>query len=247
MVVQVRRDTLRLIRQLDHSLACGRMALAWTGAAVPFDVAAGIGLHDFAWGLTDREPVLDPRTGGPVTFLSIDDDERSRMFRDGLDRQERIDEAATILASLHYTRFLEAREPETFAAHEGARRARLIARRTDGRDEADWNRFADLLRHFDDLSLYVCLAAPESLECPDWLTAERAGTAPDGTRCALSWRDASTLVLHPFPFARALDLEIPCRDLPRRPYTSAEDLALAWRGAAPSAHRVRLAPAAEGG
>lgn len=249
MVVIVRSGSLRLIRQLDHSLACGRMALAWVGTGprpepLPPGIAAGIGLHDLAWGTTDVEPVLEADTGRPMSFLTIPDDVRARMFRAGLDRQERIDETATILASLHYSRFLALHADAAFVAHEEARRRRLLARQPADRDENRWLRLADLLRHLDDLSLYVCLATPDGCERPDWLTDERVGTGPDGRTGRLGWTDSRTLELDPFPFRDPLALEIPCRDLPREPYASADALRDAWYAAVPSAHRVALVPPA---
>ena len=243
LVVQVRRDSYRLIRQLDHSLACGRMALAWIGAdgsRLAREVAVGIGLHDFAWGQRDRDPVVDPASGDIVSFLTIEDGERAVMFADGLDRQEGIDGTAALLASLHYSRFMQQRDDPEFTAREVERRTRLLARRAADRDEAPWRRAADLLRHFDDLSLYVCLACPESEAKPDWLSEERVGARPDRGRHSLAWRDARTLELDPFPFTRELDLEIPCRDVPRRTYSSSAELQQAWEAARTSAHRVKL-------
>jgi hypothetical protein len=245
MVVQVRRDALRLVRQLDHSLASGRMALEWIGPdgradPPPADVVRAIALHDLAWAREDREPAWDARSGAPVSFLSIADDRRLALYREGLDRVEGIDATAALLGSLHYSRFVAAHEDAAFLAREEARRARLAARVTPRRDEAAWRASADLLRHLDDLSLFVCLAAPGSEGVPDWLSHDRVATAPGGLRHELRWDGPGTLALRPFPFRREIALAIPCRDLPRGPWDSAEELLRAWRLAAPRSHEIRL-------
>lgn len=246
MVVQVRRDTLRLVRQLDHSLASGRMALEWAGpgtaAPPPFDVALAIALHDLAWSLEDREPVWDRERRAPMSFLTIPDERRTALYAGGLDRVERIDGAAAILGSLHYSRFAGEHEDATFLAGEAARRARIRARLRSDPGDAAWKAASDLLRHLDDLSLFVCLAGPGCEAPPSWLTADRVARAPGGAVHALEWLHDGALALTPFPFRREVALSVPCRDLPRREYRSAEDLRAAWEDATPRSHDVTLRP-----
>ena len=246
MVVQEREDSLRLFRQLDHSLASGRMALEWVaidGRPVPPRAALGIALHDFAWAAEDVEPVWDPKTKGPVTFLSIPDEKRIAMYAAGLDRLEAIDGYATLLASLHFSRFADEPEWAEFRSNEAERRHRVARRLGMSDDDPELLAHFDLLRHLDDLSLFVCLAAPGSRATPDWLSVERVAATTDGRLHVPEWAGPDTIRLGPFPFRRPVALAIPCRDLPRRPYAGAADLAKAWREAVPRSFEVRLLPA----
>jgi hypothetical protein len=232
LIVQVRRDALRVIRQLDHSLASGRMALAWV-PSMPFKHALAVALHDFAWADEDCEPVRDDEAQSPLTFQTIGSQRRALLYAAGVARLAVIDEWAATLASLHYARFVP--DPRAIATpRTGAGSA------PGGSVAAGARRWATLLRHLDDLSLFVCLACPASESRPDWLTDDRVQARPDGPPHRLQWNGPTSLSIRPFPFDHPLELRIPCRDLPRRSYPSNEALRQAWREALPAEHRIRL-------
>ncbi len=224
MIVQVQGQSLRLIRQLDHALASGRMALAWI-PSVPFANAFAIALHDFAWADEDREPVWDEATQSPVSFQTIGSQRRALLYAAGVGRLAAIDGLAAALATLHYSRFVP--DAKELAPSAGA---------------SSHSRSVALLRHLDDLSLFVCLAGPDSEARPDWLSDERVQARPDGPTHRLRWCAADELSLDPFPFDRPLELRIPCRDLPRTPYPTGVSLRDAWEKATPAEHNVRLVP-----
>jgi hypothetical protein len=243
MIVQERDGSLRLFRQLDHSLACGRMALEWIpidGRSVPARAAIAIALHDFVWAAEDVEPVWDPETRRPVTFLSIPDARRIALYEAGLDRLEAIDGYAALLASLHFSRFAEEPEWTDFRRAEAIRRKRAARSLNMADDDPELLAHFDLLRHLDDLSLFACLGGPASRDVPDWLTADRVAASADGRRHVPEWIDARTIRLRPFPFRRPLCLAIPCRDVAGGPWVDAASLAQAWGEAVPRAHEVRL-------
>jgi hypothetical protein len=250
MVVQVRRDAFRVIRQHDHAIASGVLAAAWIGTAakpapLAFEAVLGIALHDFAWRTADEMPRRDPATGAPLSFLEHPREERVRFYAEGIEAAERIHPYAGLLASFHYAGFAWSEDGEAFVRSERERQARLC--RQIGIDD----RTADALRvHrlfvtlFDDLSLFACLAGPASLARPSWLLPGDVANVPDGSRLRLSWRDAATIAADPFPFREAVDLAMPARDLPRREYEDDAALRRAWDGAAGIVHRVRFVPAA---
>lgn len=240
MIVQERRDSLRVFRQLDHALASGRMALAWS-PPLPFRSAFAIALHDFAWSDDDREPVWDPETRAPRTFRTIPRQARSLVYSLGVGRLAMIDDFAAALASLHYAAFVP--DPRSAAGCEPPAGAGEVA--IDGAPAPRVDRgLIAILRHLDDLSLYVCLACPGSESRPDWLTDERVRARPGGPEHRLTWTQPSRLEIDPFPFLAPVDLRIPCRDLPRRPYDSPEDLRAEWSRTPVGEHRVALVPAA---
>jgi hypothetical protein len=243
MVVLALEESLRLIRQLDHSLASGRMALEWMdadGAALPARLAFAIAWHDLVWSEEDVEPVWDAPRGEPVTFQTLPAAPRRTLYARGVDRLESIDPYVALLSSFHFARFVDEPEGEDFRHVEAARQERIAAR--FGLAAADprlASEFA-LLRHFDDLSLFVCLGVPESKNPPDWLPLERVADAPDGRRHVPEWLAPGVITFHPFPFRRSFHLAIPCRDLPRAECTSAEGLRRAWHDAPPRFHEIHV-------
>jgi len=246
MIVQWRENGVRLIRQFDHSLAAGRLALEWTdieGAALAPRLAFAIAWHDLVWAEADREARWDDARRAPVSFQTIATALRRPLYASGLDRLEQIDPYASLLASLHFSRFVEEPDGEAFRENELLRRERIADRFGIETDDPRLAEEAALLRHFDDLSLYVCLCGPESKNPPEWLPTDRVAACPDGRRRVPEWRHAEELAFRPFPFRRPIHLTIPCRDLPGPPYETAESLQAAWRAAKPAFHEVRVVPA----
>ena len=246
MLVQRRAATVRLIRQNDHALLSGRLAREWVGPGGDDEtgpgVALAIALHDLAWADPDREPVFDPGTRSVVPFTGWADEEREALQTAGLDLLERIEPLAALLASLHYARFLDPGDFPDFAAREAARQARLRDRL--GRTGADpaLERARLQLRHLDFVSLFLCLTGPGIRSAPDWLTAERIGEAPDGSRYSLAWADPDTLACDPFPYRKPFAVAFPYREL-RPTHRSAAALAAAWREAPPRFREIRIRPA----
>jgi hypothetical protein len=249
MVVQVRRDAFRVMRQHDHAIASGALAAAWIGtgdrpAPLPFQAVLGIALHDLAWRDADALLRRDPATGGVLSFLEHPREERLRFYAAGIEAAERIHPYAGLLASSHYAGFAWG-EGEPFVQRERERQARL--RRALGID--DDRARGELRLHrlfvglFDDLSLFACLAGPASLARPAWLLPGDAADAPEGSRLRLAWRDAETIAVVPFPFRDAVDLAIPARDLPRVAYEDDATVRRAWEEAPPIVHRIRFVAA----
>lgn len=245
MVVQIRRDTFRVIRQHDHALASGALAAAWVGRGerpdpLPLEAVLGVALHDCAWLPVDAVPRRDPSSGGILSFLEHPRGERRRFYASGVDDAERIHPYAGLLASLHYSGF-ERGESSLFEESERARQERLIhalALDDDGRARlARHRRFVSL---FDDLSLFACLAGPRSLARPEWLLPGDAADVPGGLRLRLDWRDEETVTVEPFPFRGTVELRIPARDLPRVEYADDDAVRSAWEEAAPLTHRTRF-------
>jgi len=224
------------------------LAAAWVGTAsrpepLPFEVVLGVALHDCAWREADARPRRDAATGGVVSFLGHPREERLRFYAEGIDAAERVHPYAGLLASLHYTGFDWGDAAEAFLRSERGRRERLIrelALDDGGRASLDAHR--RLVGLFDDLSLFVCLAGPDSLARPDWLLPGDVTQPPGGPRIRLAWRDAETIEADPFPFRGPVPLGIPARELRRAAFADAADLARAWDGAARIVQRARFVP-----
>lgn len=148
MLVQVRRDGMRLVRQHDHALMAGALARGWDaagpeGRGLPFRVVLATALHDLAWRELDAEPRFDPERGRPYTFDEHPLEPKLAAYRAGLNRAEAISAWVGLLGSLHYASFLEVSEAAAFLASEAERRQRLLAEldrppvRGDGAARAD--------------------------------------------------------------------------------------------------------------
>lgn len=247
MLVQRRPDALRMIGQHDHALAAGRMARAWRdpdGEALDLELILATTLHDAPWRAADRRPRLDPATGQPCDFITYPREEKYAFLARGIDELAGLHPRVGILVSLHHESFLGEDGLPEWREQEAVRREHLFPRLPGGTEDLD----ADLalLQLFDNLSLLLCLTPPGSDpgSVPSWLGNERLFALP-GTDLVLEreWRGPDVLALRPFPFAvRAVELELPYRDLPGGTFRSAEELDRAWHDATLRVWRPRLEP-----
>lgn len=267
MLVQPRRDGLRLIRQHDHALAAGSLASAWRGAGdeprrLAFRTVLATALHDLAWRELDAAPRWNEATGRPFAFHGHPLHEKLAAYGRGLNRMEEISPWIGLAGSLHYASFLEgggAEEAEDFLAAEEERQERLAGRlreraaeRPDARagdrpDDpvAEVRRELRWLKTFDALSIRLCLTPPAvpDGELPPWLDRDEPLEAPDGTRLELGWEDEGAARIAPWPFDRSLALEVPVRDLAAPSYPDAGALRRAWEEADERLWRLELLPA----
>lgn len=270
MLVQVRRDGMRLVRQHDHALMAGALARSWgavgrEGRPLPFRLVLATALHDLAWRELDAEPRYDADRGRPYGFDEHPLEPKLTAYRAGLNRVEEISPYAALLGSLHYASFLEGEGASGFLSSEQERRERLRAELerpplreaggpTPGGGEAgapgpalERRTESDLawLKFFDGLSIRLCLTAPGGVEdeLPPWVDPDRPLEPPEGgERLRLAWEGPGTATLRPWPLAVPVRLEVPVRELGARRYGDAAALRRAWRAAEERQWRLTLRP-----
>lgn len=271
MLVQARRERLRLFTQHHHALASGTLAHAWVpapgpgpdgegapgghppGGRLPHRVVLAAALHDVAWREIDRMPVRDPGSGRPCGFTDYPLSRKLEAYRHGLDAMEEVDPWIGLLGSLHYASFLDRDGAAFFLEREEQRRRRLMAhvlrRDAGGRDRSalEDRARADLawLKFLDGLSLRICLTPPPvpAVELPPWMSREDEPETPAGRRLELGWHGPSEAAVRPWPFSgRQLELELPWRELPAGGYPDGETLREAWGEAERGIWRPRLVP-----
>lgn len=230
--------------------------MAWRGpeGGEPVDevVVLATALHDLGWQQLDEVPRWNPASGRPYDFREFPPDQRYRSVGEGIDRVEDLHPYAAVLVSLHYATLGSPSRPLEFDEEEEIRRMELLEKLGDDapgprRIRAD----LDLLRLFDNLSLFICLkppgASPDAQ--PDWLTPEILGIPgaagsrdrESSPRIHLEWRDEETVALDPFPFGSApLLLDLPFRDLPDSRFPGQESLDHAWKRAEEESARIRV-------
>lgn len=239
---------MRLIRQHEHGLLSGELAMAWRGTsgADPLHEALVLAtsLHDLAWRELDAEPRWDPETGRPHDFLTFPSEAKYRAAVEGIDRVAELHPYAAVLVSLHYSTMGSPRRPVEFEEAEEERRLELL---DELEDEAPGprqiRRDLDHLRLFDNLSLFVCLTPPgaDPTSRPDWLTPDRFRIPGEGRALEPAWRGPEALSLAPFPFeGNDLELDLGYRDLPPGPFESEDALKEAWHAAEEETLRIRL-------
>ncbi len=232
-----------LITQPDHAGACGVFAERWGSAGGDFappeprdPVVVAAREHDNGWTEWEAAPTMDPEAGRPRHFTEMPVPEYIPIWRRGIRRAADRDLYAGLLVSLHGSHLLRSRhaggrdgaddrealarfltEQEGFqAAARQALRAGQAAVPTNFR----------LLQVWDRLSLLLC-CGPISPTPLEGVPARRGALAmkvlPDGDRSA---------ALDPYPFAGGpVELAMPARRIPARPYTTPEVLRAALASA----------------
>jgi hypothetical protein len=208
MLIQHREHTYRLIRQHDHALLAGALALAWRtadGETLAPRTTLATALHDAVWIEEDQLPRLDPATGAPHDFTTIPAETKRAFVERGVVSLASVEPAVAELVGAHHRALAEGApvDPGTALA---------------------WVRF------FDNLSLFICLTPPGTTTHPRWLSW-RTLDAPDGAALSLAWAGPDSLTIAPYAFGAPATVTLPFRDLPRRRFESQEDLNHAWEHA----------------
>lgn len=253
MIVQPLADGMGLVCQHDHAVLSGELAARWTGPGMedgrlPYELVLTAGIHDVAWEALDADPVFDAEIGRPLDFRAYPLEEKLEAYRAGLDRMERLHPYAGLLGSLHYCGFLDEERAPGFLEGERARRGRLRSELERRRAWADpgarARRDLPLLKLFDDLSLYLCLASPDVLPeaRPGWLGGEGFARLRGGEELRLRWTGARSLSVDPFPFRDAVETRLPRRRLPEPRYDDERTFRRAWREAELEAWPLEVVP-----
>lgn len=246
MIVQRRDGALRLIRQHDHALLSGELALAWRSAAsqpaVSEVLVLATSLHDLSWRRIDAEPRWNPLTRRPHDFLDFPRDAKFRSASRGITRVSRLHPYAAMLVSLHYATFAGA--PNWFTVRERERRDRILGHLGDLAPDPERTALdLGLLRLFDVLSLHACQTSFDAVsqDGPEWLSGSYSG--PAGGSILVAWTDADTLAMTPFPFGPGeLNLRLSFRELKGESFADAKELRKSWWRSARRQRNLRVVP-----
>lgn len=194
--------------------------------------------HDNGWWEADAAPRLDPQSGAPVDFRSIDDETRREIWLRGVERHAQAEPYVAGMIVSHALRLLDSRF----------------------RPDRSWRPFLDLLtERRQELVEAAGLSLEELLADDSWLELadELALVGATGEAGFLDRRDLraearadelrTEVGLDPFPFVGSTTFELASRHLASRSRGSevelARDLATARWGRRP----VRFAPLARPG
>jgi len=243
MIVSLVNDAWRVVRQADHARLAGEMVgLLRLPALVDHprrdDVLRAVREHDSGWWEEDAAPRLDPSTGRPLDFRSLDRGVRREAWRRGVERLAPERPYAAALVAGHFLRVGAGEDDDGAAPFREALTARrdelleiagetLEAARADDR----W------LALGDGLALAAASGDPVFVARPFDL-------GPSGNlRASVEVAEGAVeLRLDPFPLAGATRFELPERRLPSGIFGSDVELGLALAGGPTERRAVRLLP-----
>ncbi len=188
------------IGQASHAWLSGQLARAWGneefGPVEPWEeVCLGAEQHDVGWAEWDLDPVIDPDTGRPFTFISLPLPEKLALWSGAARKMLSQSRYAALLVSMHgsalYERFPpkdpeDKRMVERFLDEQRAFQDRL----SEGLDAHQLRRNQKLVFAWDYISLALCL---------DWAPAEvKDVPTADGSPVTLELSEDGEL--DPWPF-----------------------------------------------
>lgn len=224
MIVRHAEGRLLCLTQPDHAALAGRLAEAWTADGVPHRATrdrliTAVASHDVGWTAEDRALRFEAATHGPCGFVTAPLEVRQGAFTRGVEALASDDPYVAALVAQHgltvYRRFQRDPAWRSFFPELERRRDDLFA--AAGPAPFGFLRDYTLLGLCDLFSLVFCNG---------W----REPHLMEGYEVVL---EGDRLLVTPDPFGGAeVELAVPARALPLRPYWSQADLDAAWSGAA---------------
>ncbi len=165
MIIRERAEAFVMIEQHHHATLSGNLfdhikpKFALTNDIFHDAVRYAIYQHDVGWIPFDTTPFWNDKEAAPYSFMTYPNPIKTILYKDGIDKVANIDPYAGLLCSEHYIRFLaedEATLSQQFVKAEQGRQAHIKASLAHY-DEKTFATHYELIRFFDNLSLYVCL------------------------------------------------------------------------------------------
>lgn len=167
MIVRERNDQFVMIEQHHHASISGMLFtylkedfvtdLNWKD-----DIEFAIFQHDCGWVPFDKAPFWDDKGNAPYSFTNFPKKPKTVLYEHGINKVEDHSLYAALLCSKHYTSFLKKDSTPLaidFIENEKNRQERL-KKKIIGFNEKQFSLHYELIKFFDDLSLYICLNEP---------------------------------------------------------------------------------------
>ena len=224
MIIRTTNSSLLLITQPDHAALAGRIMRHWVagglaGSPRRTDILAAVERHDNGWIEVDAAPLVDPESGRLLDFIGAADAVKQGVWPRAVEGLQRSPYQAALVAqhaAYVYSRNRSNAAWTPFFEQMEAIRDREIAA-APGATLEQLLRDYTFVRMGDLLSLAFCNEWSE-------VNADEQGYAIcfDGSRVSVT----------PDPFGgKEVPFEIDARQLPNRPFASAQDAAAAWQSA----------------
>jgi Protein of unknown function (DUF3891) len=233
MIVHPVGDTAEIVMQVEHSVVAGRLAEVWPDLEPRESVLVAAEFHDIGWRSWEACPRLDPDTGRPQNFLSVDIRLHLEFYEAGIAEVTARDRYAGMLVGKHLAGIYRQR----YGTQEALKLTRapaaqalidefvarveqrfLALQRELGVPEEEFWRNYVLLQVFDRLSLWLCHGDPAG-------TGSMRIQLPGGAELAVE-PTAEGCSLDPFPFvSEPVEIAVPVRVVPLTGYANDADCA----------------------
>jgi hypothetical protein len=241
VIIRTEQGRMRFITQHDHAAIAAELAAAWGGAefAAPEPLGAlklAALIHDQGWQEWDQQPALRPETGRPYDFLNIPVDQHLAIYERCVRLAVAEHPYAGLLVSLHGAGLYRARyghmphlpeKPlsesdkllvEQFLARQEALQQELLADLQPDQ-AALWTHYR-WLQAWDAISVFACFSSGSDRRTFQAGTMPRWPGGPEEP-IVMTGAGGSVFTISPWPFtSRQIDLFLPVRWLPDRPYES---------------------------
>ena|SRR5699024_185669 len=165
MIVREREDTFIMIDQHHHASISGQLyesikeEFTIKQNDIRYSIRLAIDLHDVGWKPFDLSPTWNDKKSMPYDFITLPNTIKSVLYKSGIDIVAQRDNYAALLCSHHYVRFLQNDSNiycKQFVQTETDRKKRLLKQYKRFNKEKFLAHY-ELLRFFDNLSLFICL------------------------------------------------------------------------------------------
>lgn len=243
MIIATTNSGLELTTQPDHAFFAAELLSLWRGDGFPehprrAEVLFAVREHDNGWREPDAAPRILPEEGAPMSFFSAPMELRSEIWLRGIDRFATDHPWASLLILEHAYQLHRPHQGEEgwvgFFEALRSRREDLLEPSSSRLSCPEEDLESELPRDYyflelaDLLSLAVCSRFEGQIE-------------RGGYRFEVS---GDSLGLDPFPLAGATRFRVRCRQIPKRPYADAIDLAVTLATARWQDREVRVEPLA---
>jgi hypothetical protein len=214
MIVRREGSSLLLITQPDHAALAGRVMREWRGGGLDSsrreDILRAVERHDNGWRELDECPIVDGANGRILDFISAPDAVRQGVWPRGIERLAQTPFTAALVAQhafYVYSRYRGRPDWDAFFADMEARRTHHLAR-------VPGATLDELLRDYEAVRLGDLISL---VFCNRWTEPQTEGSYTIRL-------DPEGVVVTPDAFGgRAVPIEIEARELPDRPFASADD------------------------
>ncbi|UOR10718.1 DUF3891 family protein [Halobacillus amylolyticus] len=223
MIVQQQGDQFLMIKQHDHALLSGKLAIQWKQkfllrSKLREEADWAVGQHDRAWIPLDDKPSWNKEKQRPYTFIDYPLEEKLAAYQRGIKEVSEESKYGGMLCSLHYQSFFSKDSEDdrivSFIEGEEKRRVNLAEEMKMEVPKDLYHTHFERLQFCDDLSLYVCMQEPGVAKENEmaWFRegfSQRFDVAPGGVMPY--WVDTEHVSLDPFPFESSFEVTIPYR------------------------------------
>jgi hypothetical protein len=238
-------EELILIGQTDHSRLVGQLAANWGNVEFaiprPYDsVVRAATFHDYGWLRYETNPLLNPETGEPYSFLQVPlTSKQLESYQWSLDWMAGIDRYSGLIVSMHRTGLWKARYghiqyPEGYNIRSMTPEITEFVERNEAWQEHErkaWNSEEvwvnyRLMQIWDLLGLYFCCHEP----CEDFVEPVPVSyTDEQGVRLKLTPAGERKVRFDPYPFSsRPCQIQLAFKRLPKTRFENLESFHRAY-------------------